>query len=204
MEIFTLDRGSINSLDRNATFYFSANAKKGSDYVKFSSYVFPLLFLSQKNTRNDFGKIMTLYGETILITGGLTGLVKRTFLRPRPLVFNELVPMAQKQKNNSRYAFFSGHVSLSAANSIFVAKVFSDYFSDSKWKPVVWSAAILVPVTTGYLRVKAGKHYPTDVITGAIVGGTIGFLIPHFHKKRNFKRVSIQPSFSSFYISLTF
>jgi len=97
-----------------------------------------------------------------LIVGGLTSLTKRVTLRPRPLVYNELVPFSDKQQKNSRYAFFSGHASVSAANSIFAAKVFSDYFPDSKWKPIVWSAAILIPTSTAYLRVKAGKHYPTD------------------------------------------
>lgn len=203
-DIFSLDRASINSFDRNATFNFSPKAKKGSDYVKFSSYTFPFLFLINQKTQKDFGKIMALYGETLLLVGGLTSLSKRVFLRPRPLVFNELAPISAKQKNNARYAFFSGHASVSAANSIFAAKVFSDYFPDSKWKPIVWSTAILVPVATGYLRVRAGKHYPSDVITGVAVGGAIGFLIPHLHKKLKKKGLTINPSFSSCQISLTF
>lgn len=204
LEILSLDRANINSFDRNATFNFSYQAKKGSDYLKYPSYAFPFLFLSNKKTRGDFGKIMALYGETILIVGGLTSLTKRVALRPRPLVYNELVPFSDKQQNNSRYAFFSGHASVSAANSIFAAKVFSDYFPESKWKPVVWSAAILIPTSTAYLRVKAGKHYPTDVITGAAIGGAIGFLIPHLHRKKNWKGLSVTPTFSGFYLSKTF
>ena len=199
-----LDRASINSFDRNATFNFSSNAKKGSDYVKYSSYTLPFLFLLNQNTQKGFGKIMALYGETLLMIGGLTSLSKRVFLRPRPFVFNELAPFSQKQKKTARYAFFSGHTSVSAANSIFAAKVFSDYFPDSKWKPIIWSTAILIPATTGFLRVKAGKHYPTDVIAGVAIGGVIGFLIPHLHRKKNWKNLTVNPSFSSCHISLTF
>lgn len=204
IDIFALDRATVNSFDRNATFKFSSNARKASDYLKFPSYAFPFLFLTHQRSRKDFGKIMALYGETLLIVGGLTSLSKRAFLRPRPLVFNELVPLTVKLENNARYAFFSGHASVSAANSIFAAKVFSDYFPDSKWKPVVWSVAVLIPVATGYFRVQAGKHYPTDVITGVAIGGAIGFLIPHLHKKKDWKGFSVTPTFSGAHFSLTF
>ena len=203
-EIFALDRATINSFDRKATFNFSSSARRGSDLLKYPSYAFSFLFLTHQKSRKDFRKIMALYGETLLVVGSLTSLTKRTFLRPRPLVFNESVPLADKQKNSARYSFFSGHASVSAANSIFAAKVFSDYFPDSKWKPVVWSLAVLVPVSTGYLRVRAGKHYPTDVITGVAIGGAIGYLIPHWHKKKDRKGLSITPTFSGAHLSLVF
>ena len=203
-DILALDRSCINSFDRGATFNFSSNADRNSDYVKFSSHALPFLFLTHRKTRNDVKKIITLYGETLLITGGLTSLTKRIFLRPRPFVFNESVPFSDKQTNSARYSFFSGHTSISAANSIFAAKVFSDYFPDSKWKPLVWSVAVLVPVSTGYFRVKAGKHFPTDVITGAAIGGAIGYLVPHLHKKKSRKNLKITPTFSGAHISLTF
>jgi membrane-associated phospholipid phosphatase len=182
-KIYSLDRASVNTFDRNATFNYSLNSKRGSDILMASSYTFSLLFLSSERTRPEFGKIMAMYGETLLLVGSLTSLSKRAFLRPRPYVYNELVPLSAKQRNDSRYAFFSGHAAFTAANSVFAAKVFADYFPDSKWKPIVWGAAILIPASTGYLRVSAGKHYPTDIIVGVVVGSTIGYLVPHFHRK---------------------
>ena len=56
VEILSLDRANINSFDRNATFNFSYQAKKGSDYLKFPSYAFPLLFLSHKKREVILGK----------------------------------------------------------------------------------------------------------------------------------------------------
>ena len=82
--------------------------------------------------------------------------------------------------------FFSGHTSSSAYFSFFTAKVFADTHPNSKWKPVVWGSAIALPAMTGYLRYKAGKHFPTDVIVGYGVGAAFGILIPELYKNKNF------------------
>ena len=203
-EIFELDRANINSFDRKATFYLSSEAGKGSDYLKYISYPLPFLFAFNKDSKSDFKTILVLYGETLTLTSSLTSLTKRIVLRPRPLVFNELESLDQKRKKSSRYAFFSGHTSVTTANCFFAAKVFSDYFPESKWKPVVWSGAVLISSATGYLRVRAGKHYPTDVITGFLVGGAIGYLIPQLHKKRTSKGLSLTPMNSGFHLSYRF
>lgn len=203
-EIFALDRANINSFDRNATFNFSLKAKNATDYLKLSSYAFTSLLLVNKNVRKDAKNLVILYAETFALTGGITGMTKRLTLRPRPLVFNELAPLADKQKNSARYSFFSGHASRTTSNCIFAAKVFSDYFPESKWKGVVWSVAILTPTATSFFRVRSGKHYASDVITGSLIGGAIGFLVPHLHKKKDWKGFSFTPTFSGFYCSKTF
>ena len=60
-------------------------------------------------------------------------------------------------------AFFSGHTSISAVNSFFLAKVYADYFPESKWRALTWSLAAAVPAFTGYLRVKAGVGEDEEV-----------------------------------------
>lgn len=129
-------------------------------------------------------KIAALYGETFFITTGITLLIKTTVKRNRPFVYNPEAPLDKKLTRNARTAFLSGHTSISAANCFFSAKVFSDYYPESKWKPVVWTTAAILPAITGYLRVKAGKHYPTDTIAGYLLGATTGLLIPQLHKKK--------------------
>ncbi len=37
----------------------------------------------------------------------------------------------------------------------------------------------------GYERVRAGEHFPTDVIAGAMAGAAIGTLVPHLHRLHN-------------------
>ena len=47
----------------------------------------------------------------------------------------------------------------------------------------VWVLSEGMAAATAYLRVAAGKHFYTDVLTGAIVGSAIGLLIPYLHRR---------------------
>jgi membrane-associated phospholipid phosphatase len=47
--------------------------------------------------------------------------------------------------------------------------------------------------TIGYFRFESGKHFPTDIITGAVVGGGIGFIIPYLHRTSK-KNLSLIPA----------
>lgn len=188
---------SVNELDRLAIQYNSIEADNYSDAIIIGSHALPALLMTNKAIRKDAGKIALLYVEMYSITAGITFIVKSTALRPRPFVHNELVNEASKLEPHARFSFFSGHTSGTAANCFFTAKVFSDYFPDSKLKPYVWGLAATIPAVTGYFRVKAGKHYPTDVLFGYGIGAVVGVLIPHVHKRKGLKKqtpISIYPT----------
>ncbi len=186
-QIAALDANDVNSFDRFATDNFSTTFARASNVLEISTQLAPLLFLSGNQTRRPFGQIMALYAEATFINTGLTIITKMSFRRTRPFVYNPEVPLEEKTGRTARASFISGHTSTAAVGTFFTAKVFSDFFPDSQWKPVVWGAAATIPAVMGYFRVAAGKHYPTDVIMGYVVGGTIGFLVPHLHRKRGDK-----------------
>ncbi|MDG1433698.1 MAG: phosphatase PAP2 family protein [Saprospiraceae bacterium] len=196
-EIQLLDKNSINRFDRIATSYSSSWARKGSDVFFYSAMALPSLFVFSKRMRGNANSIAIIYGETLFLTVGITAITKKTVLRSRPFVYNSSFDINDKTGKNARYSFFSGHTSVVSASSFFTAKVFADYCPDSKWKSIVWGAAATLPAITGYLRVRAGKHYPTDVIIGYAVGAAIGILVPQIHKrkKRNENiQLSINPT----------
>ena len=180
-EIFALDPMDINGFDRNSVSNTSASAKRISDYFAFGSMTIPLFFIAEKKCRLNTGHIVTMWLEANLLTFSLTEVAKHAVRRSRPYVYNSDIPNIEKQDVNSRLSFFSGHVAQTSANSFFAAKVFSDYFPESKLKNIVWITAAVLPAVTAYGRVKAGRHFPTDAITGYIVGSTIGILIPTLH-----------------------
>lgn len=178
-----MNRKYVLGFDRSATFQSSAVCADWSDRFLLGSFALPTLFLANKTTRGDFGKIAVMYGEVFLFTSGLTYLSKGLVQRPRPYVYNETFDDGSKLSQSARFSFFSGHTAETAANCFFVAKVFADYFPDSKWKPVVWGVAATIPAATGYFRYAAGKHYPSDILVGYAVGAFVGVMIPQWHKK---------------------
>jgi len=192
-EISELNPNDINSFDREAIYNYSVAASDASDVLVVSAHLLPALFLANKKSKSEFGKIFVLYSETILITTGFTKLTKRSTRRTRPFVYNDLASNDRKEEKGARYSFFSGHTSLTTANYFFAAKVFSDYFPDSKLKPYIWTTAVVVPALTGYLRVKGGKHYYTDVMTGFAVGALIGYMVPQLHRSDKERSLSLQP-----------
>lgn len=182
-----LRHGSLMELDKWAIDNRSLFAEKTSDWLAVGSTILPLTLLADKKMRKDAFSLAVLAAETGLITQGLTNCTKRIVLRDRPYVFNPEVPASDRASAESMLSFFSGHTSTSASMSFFTAKVWSDYHPESRWKPLVWGTAAVLPAVTGYCRYKAGKHYFTDVVAGYIVGAATGYLVPHLHriKKRH-------------------
>lgn len=191
-ELATLEEDDILWFDRSAIGNYSVRADHISDGILYTSHLSPFLFLMGKRSRSQFGKIMAMYGEAASINLGLTLMTKSIFRRPRPFVFNDQVLTETKLKPGARVSFVSGHTSATALNTFFAAKVFADHYPHSKLKPWVWGAAAVIPAVTGYLRVKAGKHYPTDVIARYSMGAVIGILVPHLHRNRVFKQHGIR------------
>lgn len=175
--------GTIPAFDRAATRNSSASARKGSDLVLNLSGALPLLLLAGNTPRKDAGKLGLLFVETMAINYGLTNIIKSTARRPRPYVFDESLDPTTIIRSNDRAAFLSGHTSVSATGGFFFARVFSDYYPNSKLKPAVWAMGAGLPALTGYLRFRAGQHYPSDIIAGYLLGATIGYLVPTLHKK---------------------
>jgi membrane-associated phospholipid phosphatase len=60
-----------------------------------------------------------------------------------------------------------------------------------------------IAATTGILRYTSGKHFPTDILTGALVGSTVGFVIPRVHEIDTIQ-LGIYPSETGPGLSLTY
>jgi membrane-associated phospholipid phosphatase len=208
LEVEMLNRNDVNSFDRSATYNWNEDAKKASDILIFTAFVFPAVFLANHHTRSDIGSLLLMGLEVASINFGVTAMVKNVAIRTRPYAYNTDLSFEKRSDFQSRLSFFSGHTSVTASFSFFFAKVMNDYHPNMKtgWKIGMWSFAALVPAATGYLRVQSGYHFKTDVITGYVVGATIGWLIPHLHKKRKANsKLSIYPTrvFDSSGIGLT-
>lgn len=187
LTIINLDANNINRFDRSATRQdvdFAPKARKISDYGMTVSFMLPIVLLADKEIRRDWAPLLLLYLETQAIVGNLFSWGSAIHIdRIRPLVYNPDVPWNERTGIRTQNSFYSGHVSSSASASFFVAKVYNDYHPElGNKKYLIYSIALIPPVFTGIFRYKGMKHFPTDVLTGLVVGASTGILIPHLHK----------------------
>ncbi len=186
VEISNLSTANIPKIDLSAQHQWSPRLGTASKIGTYAAILSPgLLLLSPKIDRNDWGSIILISAETFAMTDVLVNLTKVQTLRPRPYLYNSniTVPAEYLADRDHRFSYFSGSTAYSAAMSFTAASMFADYHPKSKLKPYAWIAAALVPAAVGYMRYRSGEHYPTDILSGYIVGTSVGLFVPYIHRK---------------------
>lgn len=186
-QIANLSQNDINAFDRLTVNNWSPSTAKTSDILVASQVASPVLLLLFDSTRKDFLKWGIIYSESVLMTLGMYNFAKAMVDRTRPFVYNPDADHSMKKQTDAIRSFYSGHTSMAFNSAVFYCTVFADYFPDSEWITETWICALTVSSTIGYLRYKAGKHFPTDILTGAVFGSLTGYLIPYFHRKKDQK-----------------
>ena len=195
-EILSLNKNDVNSFDRGATNNYSKSAADASDLFFYGSMPVPLLLmLFDGKVRKDFGSVFLVWWETMAVTGIYYTGSAYVIDRYRPLAYNPAAPMHERTDGNAKNSFLGGHPALVGSCLFFTAKVYSDYHPESNAKWLFYTVATGATATTAYLRLKAGKHFPSDLLVGSIMGPLTGILVPHFHKRKMFKNphISITP-----------
>lgn len=181
-DINNLKPTDVNKFDRYSIYQHSKAAAITSDVFQYTAAVSPAFLFIDKEIRRDWKTVLPVWMETFALTSALTMFTKELVKRNRPYVYSEY-GNGNKYSKDARSSFWSGHTAVTASSTFFIAMVYSDYHRNSKWKPLVWTGAAVFPMLTGLLRVKAGKHYWTDVITGYAVGALVGTLTPFLHRR---------------------
>ncbi len=184
-EIELLDINDLNFLDRGVVFNNSPNAESISDVVLYSSAVLPFATYISNKCRANGGAIALMVIETALINNGITNILKSSVERYRPFNYNPASDDEARLSGSSRESFVSGHTSNAAAFAFLTARIITDIHPEMKRKHLVWITAATVPAVVGFLRIQGGRHFPTDVIGGYIVGAATGYLIPSLHLVKN-------------------
>ena len=98
-------------------------------------------------------------------------------------VLSTLIGRERPTSDQGAYAFHpfggralpSGH----ATQAFAVASVIATSY-DQLW---VKAAAYGAATVGAYARVRRGKHFPTDVVVGAVIGTAVGRSVVHFNQK---------------------
>ena len=99
-------------------------------------------------------------GATLLAAGVISSTLKITVQRERP--FTTYPDIIYQKTDVGSYSFPSGHTNFAFATATSLTLAFP------KWYVIV--PAYSYAVAVGYSRMYLGVHYPSDVLTGALIG----------------------------------
>lgn len=204
-ELLNKRKKDVIFFDRGSAGYYSEKANDDSYIPFYGSFAMPIVMgLINKKERNKFGQIMVLYTQTLAITSSMFTITAGAINRSRPLVYGTEADTSLRKAGKSQRSFYAGHTAANAAATFFAARVFQDFYPNSKAKPYVWIVAATVPAITGYLRYKAGYHFLSDNILGYVLGAGTGILIPKMHKNKTLNNITIIPETGDNYKGISF
>ncbi len=200
------EKDKINSIDRFATDLWSKDAQKASNVLLLSSFFLPFSIFASEEGSKQIQQIIGMYFEAFLLSFGINKFTKVVVQRYRPYMYNddEKIPLSLKESVDSKESFYSGHTAVTFTFAILTAKLFSDLGIAPQYDDWVWGGAILLGSIVGLLRVIGGMHFPTDVVTGGVIGGAIGYFIPEFHKVKFANNIELYLSFDRIIVGYEF
>jgi membrane-associated phospholipid phosphatase len=138
-----------------------------------------------------------MYAESGSLAMTLTDITKIAVRRPRPIDYINCPPVKNSNGSGTManpgpgcnstdlgLSFFSGHaagVAAIGATATYLAFIRSPH-SPRPW--ITLGVATALTAFVSYERVRAGQHFPTDVIAGSMAGAAIGVLVPHLHRHK--------------------
>lgn len=185
------DPTAVNFFDRWVTGSTVDGASQVSDLLLSGLLLSPLVFAGiDAATSNPSGAsaggerfgqdslvVMQTYAATYLATNLTKVIVKR--LRP----FNYDARFLENRPNgDARVSFPSGHSSMAFASAASLYVLLDQRHPDQGWASAVGVGGFVAATGVATLRVLASKHFPSDVLAGAVLGTTLGLLIPRFHR----------------------
>lgn len=171
---------SVNGFDRFAVGMHSELADVTSDATVALSVAVPAIADALRlglvpALRED----LTILTETIAVNAALVTGVKYLVQRPLPVTYarrDNLPEQAQGYRS-----FYSGHTSTAVAALTAAAWTLRFRDGPSAWP---WLVTGAVGASVAAERVLAGRHFPTDVLVGAVAGFAVGTAIPWLHVRR--------------------
>ncbi|MBS1581296.1 MAG: phosphatase PAP2 family protein [Bacteroidetes bacterium] len=189
-DIPAFDRAALR-IDPNG----QALALAASDRLLYGTAAAPFVLIGlDPRIRREWGSVATMYVEAATMVGGLQSWTCLAAGRYRPITYIESATLEQRTNAANTHSFFSGHTANTAVASFFMAKVLDDMHPELRGKRwLLYGAAAIPPALVGYYRVEGGKHFPSDVLTGALIGAAAGVLVPELHRTRLGRGLAFTP-----------
>jgi membrane-associated phospholipid phosphatase len=175
------DRNSLNVIDRTTAGYWSPGWQTASDYGLYAVGVGAAALIFA-----DEGFLPGLNDSVVVVESALAATAVASIMtlaagRPRPFLYGDKAPLSNRNSADAGLSFLSSHAALSFAIAASTLVTMRRLHPGSKatWIVAVVGGAIATFVATA--RVLGGMHFITDVAGGAVVGISVGVLVPSLH-----------------------
>lgn len=183
------DPSELNALDRRTVGYHSEGAALASDIiVALVQAGAPILELVDLGASRALVEDLTVISESLMVEIVFQEAANFGLQRPRPRVYAGN-PSAVNA-SEGYLSFYAGHVGTTVAVLSATSFTLRLRYGEQVWP---WVVTGLVGTSVAVLRVAAGKHFPTDVAAGALVGLATGIAVPWLHARTPDLRVSVVP-----------
>ncbi|MBP5246437.1 MAG: phosphatase PAP2 family protein [Fibrobacter sp.] len=167
-----------------------------SDWTLYALIAFPLGFETVElalgnSTGSEALTFFLTAAEITLWQSSLNLIVRSLRLWGRPEIYRS---GADRSRGESWGSFYSGHTGAAFSIAVFSSLWFMEKYPNSSYIPLVWGGTLGLASAVGIMRITAGKHFPTDVIAGALVGSVSSYLVLRLHKTSRVK-VSLVPGY---------
>jgi membrane-associated phospholipid phosphatase len=125
-----------------------------------------------------------IYAETHAANQLIGTLTKFGVRRPRPYTHSRdprVRAFATQAGDEAYLSFFSAHSSSAHTAAMAGSLLYAMRSDELVSRHVLWGTEFALAGLTAGLRVRAGRHYRSDVWTGALVGSAIGLSVPALH-----------------------
>ncbi|RLD58968.1 MAG: hypothetical protein DRJ01_11920 [Bacteroidetes bacterium] len=189
-----ISKNDVPFFDRIAFQKYSLKLKHYSDYAVYLTIVSLIIVYNKEYFRTN----LLVYSEVLLTQSAIAKWTKTIAKRKRPFVYDKNVSDKKKNERNSQHSFYSMH-----SSTAFASATFAYYYYLDNWGKNIPIAFLLYGSATASaaLRVVSENHFPSDVLAGAIVGTTIGYLICKYHDS---KKIKIRLSYNKLELNFPF
>lgn len=178
-----LDPAGLWRLDRTAVGRWQPEAHRASNILFGAALGVSLAtaIWSQQGEQPMVPVVIIL--ESGLLASGITNVVKEVARRPRPYLYDPAIPVELHLGPDDYHSFWSGHTANTAAITFATASMVQHSNVSQGAKTATWIGAATIPAAMGWLRVRSGRHFPTDVLTGYAFGALMGWMVPYLHRR---------------------
>jgi len=173
------DPAEVNGFDRGAIGNTNPTAANLSDVTVTVVIAAPLVLNAIDLGLNDvWMEDAVVFAQTLAINNALVTAAKFIAQRPLPRTYAGDPNLIDKPEGYR--SFYSGHTSTTFAALSATAMTIRLRYGEKTWP---WIVTGVVGTSVALERVADGRHFPTDVLVGAVMGTAVGIAVPWLHSR---------------------